>query len=36
MEEVTAELDEINDAIAELPEEDVTELGDVVDDLGAN
>ncbi|BDQ60891.1 hypothetical protein EfsSVR2332_09690 [Enterococcus faecalis] len=35
VEEVTAELDEINDAIAELPEEDVTELGDVVDDLGA-
>ncbi|PZL74099.1 phage major capsid protein [Enterococcus plantarum] len=35
VEEVTAELDEINDAIAELPEEDATELGDVVEDLGA-
>ncbi|MBO0467927.1 phage major capsid protein [Enterococcus plantarum] len=35
VEEVTVELDEINDAIAELPEEDATELGDVVEDLGA-
>ncbi len=35
VEEVTAELEEINDAIAELPEEDVTELGDTVEDLGA-
>lgn len=35
VEDVTAELEEIDEAIAELPEEDVTELGDVVDDLGA-
>ncbi|MHC5215403.1 phage major capsid protein [Enterococcus sp. LJL128] len=35
VEEITSELEEISDAIAELPEEDVTELGDVVEDLGA-
>lgn len=35
VEEVTTELEEIADAIAELPEEDATELGDVVEDLGA-
>lgn len=35
VEEVTSELEEIDAAIAELPEEDVTELEDVVEDLGA-
>ncbi|CAD5902439.1 phage major capsid protein [Carnobacterium maltaromaticum] len=35
VEDVTAELEEIADAIAELPDEDAAELEDVVDDLGA-